>query len=133
MAAQLAALALLLRSLVLAAGCAPGLGFPTHSTKETGDPAILALLAPAAYNVICHGAAAYDAPDRSSKHSSGENGQSSSCCGDCCMPFLPAAPAAFPVPRPDGEPLAAKRPDSVRLAGRETIRNRGPPAQPLPR
>ena len=129
-AAQLAALALLLRAVLLPADCTPGSHDLSGLAEATGGAAVLALLDPAAYGVLCtHGTGA----DEGAGSSSGQPGKSgqhspSACCGICCIPALPAVLVALPVPQAGTQVFAANRPDTLRLAVRTVTRNRGPPA-----
>ena len=129
-AAQLAALALLLRAVLLPADCAPGSNDLSGRAEETSSATVLALLDPAAYGALCsHGIAV----DEGAGSSSGQPGKSSqhspsACCGICCIPALPAVLAALPIPHAEKQVFAGNRPETLRLAARTVTRNRDPPA-----
>ena len=130
-AAQLAALALLLRAVLLPAGCAPGSNDLSGLAGEAGSAAVLALLDPGAYGLLCshHGTGAGEDAG-SPSNQPGKHGQHSpsTCCAVCCVPALPAALASLPVPHAETQAFAASHPEAVRLAVRAVTRNRDPPA-----
>jgi hypothetical protein len=126
-AAQLAAIALLLRAVLLPVSCASGIiGLP--ASPEDDRSIALALLDPAEAGVLCsHGAASQE--DGSSRQS-GKHGEHSpsACCGICCMPALPAGYAVLAIAQAKERAAAIHRPDAVRLSVRAPTRNRDPPA-----
>jgi hypothetical protein len=119
-----------LRAVLLPAGCAPGYDALPSLAEETGSAAVLALLDPGTYGVLCtHGTGA----DEGAGSSSGQPGKHgkhspSACCAVCCVPALPVVLAALPVPHAEKQVFAGNRSETIRRAARTVTRNRGPPA-----
>jgi hypothetical protein len=130
-AAQLAALALLLRAVLLPADCSSGLtGLPSAANEAVGA-SVLTLLDPVAYGLLCsHGTGAEEDAGPSPSGQPGKHGQHSSpaCCGMCCVPALPAVLAELPALHAQSQTFAGAFAESVRLATNSLTRNRSPPA-----
>ena len=127
-AAQLAALALLLRALLLPAGCAPGLESLAAPADEKA--AVLALLDAARYGALCSHGPATDEDGGSPSKQPGKSGHhpNSACCSSCCTVATAAAAAVIPVPQEGGQVLAGHSSEAILPASYTITRNRSPPA-----
>jgi len=126
-AAQLAALALLLRALLLPADCSFGL---PSAPEEAVGASVLTLLDPVAYGLLCtHGTGAEEDAGPSPSGQPAKHGQHSApaCCGMCCVPALPSVLAGLPALHAQSQIFAGASAESVRLAANALTRNRSPP------
>ena len=122
-AAQLAALALLLRA-VLFPVC--GLEGPSTPAGEPQTAAVLALAELGDEHALClHGS---DADTGSPSNQSGDGKYHKACCASCCTPSLPAALAAVHLPHADPQLFDVSGPQILAPAALAATRNRGPPA-----
>jgi len=121
--AQLAALALLLRA-VLVPVC--GLESPSAPGGQPQTAAVLALAEFGDEHALCLNGP--DADSGSPSKQSGDSKYHKACCASCCAPSLPATLAAVYLPHAGPQLFDASGPETPAPATPVTARNRGPPA-----